>query len=266
MGQDTASHDSGLGLLGVEAAAFSSRGPDTSQTDWSMIFRAADGAGPGASDALERMARRYWPAIFAFVRSSGRDVHEAADLTQGFVCDVVLMRRLLALADPKRGRFRTFLLSALKNYLRDEHRRSVRLKRSAGGQPPLPLDHVTLATTAVDPAQSPEHAFSSQWGVTMLTQVLERVREECARDGLATHWSLFEERILRPALFGHPAAPYHDLVARHALEGRAQAANMVVTVKRRVGRALIEEVRGTLEHPRELQEELRDLLEALELP
>ena len=77
---------------------------------------------------MERLVRRYWSAIFAYIRRSGRDVHEAADLTQGFVCDILISRRLCDSADPNRGRFRTLLLRAIQNYLRERHRREQRAR------------------------------------------------------------------------------------------------------------------------------------------
>jgi hypothetical protein len=76
----------------------------SSHTNWALIFDAARGDDLPATTALEILARRYWPALYAFIRSSGKDVHEAADLTQGFVCDVMLSRNLFYHADPGSGR------------------------------------------------------------------------------------------------------------------------------------------------------------------
>ena len=268
---DKAADDSGVALLnpggGQISFASSSGLCGASQTDWGMIVRAA-AADPAsesdAADALERVARRYWPAIYAFIRSSGRDIHEAADLTQGFVCDVLLVRNLLASADPRRGRFRTLLLSAVKNYLRDQHRRARRLKRSVKGAKPLRLDQVDLEQAAIDTTEPPEKAFSSLWGATLIAHVLEQVRSRCVQDGLGTHWKVFEERIVMPIMFGHGPASYADLVSRYGLKDASQAANLVITIKRRVVRTLVQEVRRTVQEPHQVTEELRDLLQELE--
>ena len=94
-----------------------------SHTDWSMIANASQQDEEVAALALEQMVKRYWPAVYAYIRKTGRSVHEASDLTQGFICDVMIARRLAASADSERGRFRTLLLCSLKNYLVQEHRR-----------------------------------------------------------------------------------------------------------------------------------------------
>ena len=105
----------------------------SSHTDWSMIADAAQVDEKAAAAALDQLVRRYWSAVYAYIRKCGSSVHEAADLTQGFVCDVMIARRLCAAADPDRGRFRTLLLSSLRNYLQQEHRRELRVRSSQGG-------------------------------------------------------------------------------------------------------------------------------------
>lgn len=255
--------DSGLNLLGLDAERAARSAAGASQTDWAVIFEAASGE-EGAAEALTRLAHRYWPAIYAYIRASGRDTHEAADLTQGFVCDVILQRGLLAAADPARGRFRTLLMTSLKNYLREQHRRSRRLKRSDKGSPPLQLDPDDLARAAVDPASNPEEAFSAEWSRTLISQVLDQVRAECEAAGQMTHWQVFEERVARPMLTGQGPTEYEDLIRRLKLRDASQAANLVITVKRRVVRGLIEEVRHTVQHPDQIQEELQELMRSLE--
>jgi RNA polymerase sigma-70 factor (ECF subfamily) len=230
-----------------------------------MIMTAADAASPRAPQALERVARRYWPAIFAFARSQGRNAHDAADITQGFLCDVLLARGLLASADPHRGRFRALLLRAIQNYMRDQHRRAQRRKRSLPGAAPLHLDRAELDRAAVDPHATPERAFSAQWGATLLRHVVEHVHQECVRDGLELHWQVFERRVLKPALFGTERVEYAALADQLGLDGPAQAANMVVTVKRRLARAVLGEVARTVHDPADAEQELRDLLRDLEV-
>ncbi len=235
---------------------------EASQTDWSMILRAA-GTDEPAGDALEQVARRYWPAIFAFFRASGRDIHEAADLTQGFLCDVVLQRQLLGRADPERGRFRSLLLVSLKNYLAEQFRRAARRKRS-DGNPLVRLDPDMLAAAAVDTAPPPDRAFSRQWGKMLIHQVLETVRNECRKDGLELHWTVFEERVAKPMLLGTAPLAYAELVERMGLNDVSQAANMLVTIKRRVARALVEEIRRTVHDEDAVEQEMGELLHDME--
>jgi RNA polymerase sigma-70 factor (ECF subfamily) len=230
-----------------------------------LIFDAARGGDLPATTALEQLVRRYWPAMFAFIRRSGRDVHEAADLTQGFVCDVILSRNLFNHADPKRGRFRALLMSALQNYLRETHRHDTRAKRSAGSRP-LQIDESELASAETHASLSPEQAFSAQWNATLIRQVLDRVRRDCLKAGLEPHWNIFEARVVRPMLLNEPRVPYPRLVDRLDLQDSGQAANMMVTVKRRFVQALVEEVSFTVSDPVQVEEEIRALLREVESP
>jgi RNA polymerase sigma-70 factor (ECF subfamily) len=235
----------------------------SSHTNWALIFDAARGGDLPATTALEQLVRRYWPAVYAYIRRSGRDVHEAADLTQGFVCDVILSRNLFNHADPKRGRFRSLLMTALQNYLREKHRHETRAKRTNGSRP-LQFDESELAAAEAGSTLSPEQAFCAQWNATLIRQVLDRVRRDCLKAGLEPHWSIFEARVVRPMLFNEPRVPYPRLVDRLDLQDSGQAANMMVTVKRRFVQALVDEVSFTVADPMQVEEELRALLRDVE--
>jgi len=237
----------------------------TWQTDWSMIFRAVHGEEEPAAEAWDQLARRYWPAIYAYIRSSGRDIHGASDLTQAFVCDVMVRRQLLESADPARGRFRTLLMKAVKNYLVEQHRYATRRKRMPKDGRLLELDREGAALPLPTNA-TPEAAFSAQWAATLVRRVLEQVGAECREQNLGTHWSVFEARVVRPMLLGEAPTAYAVLVRRLGLKDAAQASNMMVTVKRRFARALFEAVSGTVGSPDEVDDELRALLRALERP
>ncbi|MCP3905379.1 MAG: sigma-70 family RNA polymerase sigma factor [Planctomycetes bacterium] len=243
-----------------------------SQTDWSMIFEAAGSEGAEAQEAWDQLSRRYWPAIYAYIRSTGRDVEDAADLTQGFVCDVLLGRRLFAVADPRRGRFRTLLLTALKNYLTERHRYDTRKKRSprgdssANGDGPklLELDRESPSVVARSHSPTPDAAFDTQWAVALVHRILDGVRAECVREELAAHWTVFERRVVRPMLTGEPPIDYSVLVDRLDLKDAAQAANMMITVKRRFARAMYAEIGRTVKDPDEIEEEISSLMRALQ--
>lgn len=238
----------------------------TWQTDWSMIFRAVHGDEEPAAEAWDQLARRYWPAIYAYIRSSGRDIHEASDLTQAFVCDVMVRRQLLEAADPARGRFRTLLMTALKNYLVEQHRFATRRKRMPKDGRLLELDREGAPALELPTGATPEAAFSAQWGATLVRRVLGQVCAECRQQDLGAHWSVFEARVVRPMLLGDAPTAYGILVRRLGLKDAAQASNMMVTVKRRFARALFEAVSGTVGSPDEVDDELRALRRALERP
>lgn len=236
----------------------------SSRTDWSLVERAGCDDSGDAAPALDRLMRRYWPAVYAYVRSTGRDVHEAADLTQGFVCDVLMTRRLCAAADPQRGRFRSLLLTSVKTYLRERHRAEHRQCRDTDRTISLRLDEPERAAIDRAPRRSPESAFSYEYAATLIRRVLEQVREECHRDELAPHWTVFEERIVRPMLFGETPSEYEVLVERLGLRDASQAANMMVTIKRRFAAALCKEVAQTVDDPADVRQELQEILMDLE--
>jgi RNA polymerase sigma-70 factor (ECF subfamily) len=229
-----------------------------SQTDWSMIGRLAGDDQAGASEALDRLLRRYWPAVYSYIRRSGRDVHEAADLTQSFVSDVLIRRGLLQGADRAKGRFRNLLLESLRNYLREAHRTHTRRKRAPKGGVVLGLDISRAAPE--DGEQSPEGAFDAAWFRTMVQSVFQSVREQCLRDGLHVHWSVFEARIVQPALHGAKPIPFDSIAAALGLGGASHACNLLITVRRRFAKALRAEIASTLDDPARVDDELAELL------
>jgi RNA polymerase sigma-70 factor (ECF subfamily) len=231
-----------------------------------MIADAAQHDEAAVADAMERLVRRYWSAIYAYIRRSGRDVHEAADLTQGFVCDILISRRLCSYADPNRGRFRTLLLRAIQNYLRERHRRERRAHLSGDSMKPLPLGDADWALADAGSHDTPEEAFSYHWSAILVRQVLSTVRAGCEEDGLDTHWTVFEHRVVRPMLFNEEPAEYAVLVERLNLKDESQAANMMITVKRRFVRALFFEIGQTVSDPMQVEDELHELLRDLERP
>jgi DNA-directed RNA polymerase specialized sigma24 family protein len=238
------------------------------QTDWSMIRCATDAEGSKAGqadDALEQLARRYWPAIYAYIRTAGHDVHVAADITQSFICDVVLKRRLFHVADPKRGRFRSLLLNSLRNYIAEYHRRAgMRQQRREQAADPTALDRAMDAERSGQFDGPPETAFGVQWTAILIQDVIRTAREQCLRDGLEPHWTVFEHRVLRPIMHGCRPAPYDTLIERLGIADAAQAMNMMVTVKRRFSRALYRAVRETVDDPIHVDGELHALIHDLE--
>ncbi len=97
-----------------------------------------------------------------------------------------------------------------------------------------------------------------------MRHVLTRVQSECLADGLNTHWTVFEHRVVRPMLFGEPTTDYATLVERLNLKDEAQAANLMITVKRRFARAMYEEIGRTVRDLQDTDDELHELLRDLE--
>ena len=169
------------------------------QTNWELIRDAASGSTTSRA-SLDAVSRRAWPAIFAFIRASGRSSDEASELTQGFIADVFLSRHLLEKADPGRGRFRTLLIGAVRNYLNDMHRRRTAQSRMPEGGVAA-ID--ALTAKGLEPAEheghSPERAFNTRYVATLIRAAAERLQKELAANGDEASWEIFRMRVLHAA-------------------------------------------------------------------
>ncbi|MEY3022043.1 MAG: hypothetical protein RIS86_1241 [Planctomycetota bacterium] len=231
--------------------------PALTQTNWDLIRDAASGS-DSSRRSLDEVARRVWPAVFAFIRASGRPADEAADLTQGFLADVFLSRRLLEKADASRGRFRTLLLGSVRNYLADAHRRrTARSRRPEQGVVTLdsepaqkrpPVDHGTA---------SPERVFHTRYVATLIRGASERLQQELLAKGDEASWEIFRLRVLQAAFAGD-APGYDEIAPRFGLDKGTCAARLLTT-KRRFAAILMEALRATVDDPAELKSEIDEL-------
>jgi RNA polymerase sigma-70 factor (ECF subfamily) len=215
-------------------------------------------------EELARLLAVYWSPVYAFLRRRGHGPHEASDLTQGFLADVVLERDLICRADPERGRFRSFLLAALKNFVIDEHRRKA---GRDGGRPIafVPDDPAVLEAAEPSEADDPIWAFDRQWATTVLGIVLERLQEACHKEGLGPHWTVFEGRVLGPIRHGCEPVPVEDLIRSVGARDRDEIYSMQNSVKRRFKTVLREVVAETVDDQTELDTELAELRGLLSL-
>lgn len=222
-------------------------------TSWTLIVRAR------ASRAdLQELLSVYWSPVYAYLRRSGHDPHDAADLTQGFLSEVVLDRGFVERADPSRGRFRSFLLSALSKFVIDEHRREFGRE---GKRPKMliPSDPEALAQAEPNILADPAQAFERQWAATVLDIALQRLEEACHRDGLAPHWQVFEARVVHPALSGAEPASIDSLVTSFDARGPEEVSSMLHTVKRKFRQVLRDAVAETVDDTADLELELGEL-------
>jgi RNA polymerase sigma-70 factor (ECF subfamily) len=176
--------------------------PSMTQTNWELIRDAASGSAT-ARASLDAVMKRAWPAVYAYIRASGRRSEEATELTQAFICDVMLARRLLEKADQGRGRFRTLLLGAVRNYLADVHRRQTAQSRAprtglvaidAGDEGSGAL--VGEASSGQE-STSPERAFHARYVAGLIRSASERLQRELEADGDAASWEIFRLRVLQ---------------------------------------------------------------------
>ncbi len=228
-------------------------------THWSLIEGVQKKQDPDRA-LIGLLLQRYWKPVYCYIRRKGHANEEAKDLTQGFFHEVVLNRQLVQRADPSKGRFRTFLLHSIKQYLIDQARR-----RSTGRAIPkdrlVSLDiHDPPALPQIISELTPEDCFIYAWKSAVLDRVLTEVREGCIADGLETHWCVFHDRVLGPILDEREPPAIMDVCRQHGIASESTASNMMVTVKRRFQSILRKQLRATVLCDEDADEELQDML------
>ena len=227
-----------------------------------LIEAARADAGPHAHEALSILCKAYWYPIYAYVRRLGHACDEAEDLTQGFFARV-LERHYLHDFDHGRGRFRSFLLAALKHFIANERDAARALKRG-GGRLPLPLDELLDADRrySLEPRNdlTPERIFTRQWALTVLARVQDHLRDEASRQGRDVQF----ERLKGLIVGDDPGVGYRTLAQElNTTEGALKVA--VHRLRRRFRELLRAEIAQTVADPREVGDELRDLFAAIRL-
>jgi RNA polymerase sigma factor (sigma-70 family) len=224
------------------------------QTHWSVVLSAAGRQNPGqAAESLERLCAIYWRPLYAYIRRQGESPHDAQDLTQEFFLRL-LKKDYLKSVDQGKGRFRSFLLAAMKHFLSNE-RDKARAQKRGGGQSPLPLDFTGEEThLSFQPADNitPEILFERRWATTLLQQALARLRQEYTVQGKE---SLFEK--LKTTLTeGSSSVAYSTLAA--SLNLSEAAVKMAVhRLRQRYRECLRAEIAQTVATTDEIEDELR---------
>lgn len=228
-------------------------------THWSVVLAAQSPHLPESREALQNLCRCYWYPLYAYVRRRGHPAHEAQDLTQEFFA-TLLEKNYLQSADRERGRFRTFLLTAVSRFLSKQHDRSHAAKRG-GGKKPWSIDFAAGEERYHhEPADTwtAERLFERRWALTVLESVLARLAERYATEGKA---ELFER--LRDYITSDAAgASYADTASSLGMtEGAVKVA--VHRLRRRYRDILRQEIAATVGSPDEVDDELNRLFEAL---
>jgi DNA-directed RNA polymerase specialized sigma24 family protein len=228
-------------------------------TRWTVVLAAAgDDATPSQShEALSELCRIYWRPVYLFLRRDGHAPADAQDLTQGFFADFIITR-FYARADREKGRFRSFLLGALKHFVSDSRARELAQKRG-GGTIREPLDEAAIMEAENQVARISQwdthQVYDRAWAEALLRQGLSRLGEECALAGKST---LFEALKSHLSPGGADALSYSQLslrLGRSAVTLRKD----VERLRNRYGQILRDEVRGTVVDPAGVDDELRYL-------
>ena len=228
-------------------------------TRWSLVVRVKHQDYPSeARRALEELCRIYWYPLYAFVRRQGCNAHDAQDLTQEFFRQLI-EKQWLGSVERGRGRFRSFLLVAIRHFLANEWDRA-RAQKRGGGAEIIALDALTAEQRyALEPADAvtPEKLFERRWALEILNQSLQRLRGEFEASGRGR---IFEE--LKPTLTGDAGASYAEIGERlHASESAVKAA--AHRLRQRYREVIRAEIAETVEDPTEIDDELEFLFAAL---
>jgi len=228
-------------------------------THWSVIVSAGSEASPESARALAELCRSYWYPLYAYVRRKGYSVADAQDLTQEFFARF-LEKNYLGSVDRRKGKFRSFLLASLENFLAKEWTRAHRLKRG-GGQTIIAWDGCDPEERyRLEPADhaTAEKIYERRWALTVLENAMAALEADYKNAGKQ---ALFLE--LRPFISGDDAdVSYPDLAGRFGMtEGAVRVA--VHRLRERYGQSVRAEITRIVQRPDEIEEELQHLFAAL---
>jgi RNA polymerase sigma-70 factor (ECF subfamily) len=228
-------------------------------TRWSLVAAAGVSGSADAGQALEQLCLAYWQPLYWHVRRLGHQPAAAQDLTQAFIVHV-LEKRLIAAADRQRGKFRTFLLTALRNFLANDYERQRAAKRGGGRVFSMDFQSAEEAFRLEPSHQTtPERAFERQWAVAVLEEAFAALEREQRAAGKG---ALFDA--LSPCLTAGDDAPrYAELAARLGLT-IAAVKKAVSRLRGHYARAIREEVARTISDDDDLNEEIQSLFRAVQ--
>lgn len=227
-------------------------------THWTVVRDAGDPDSPGYRAALATLCESYWYPLYAYLRRYGCNPHEAEDLTQGFFARM-LDKDDFRLADRERGKFRSFLMASLRNFVANERKHAKRLKRG-GGATPVPIDvrdaEQHYAQEAVD-GVTPENLFERSWALNVLEQAMDRLQDE---------WERTEKKAQFDALKGYLTPGKEATTYREIAESLGMTEGAVKVAVHRLRRAYRAQLRAviaeTVSTEDDIEEEIRDLFGA----
>jgi RNA polymerase sigma-70 factor (ECF subfamily) len=242
-------------LAGIGSSA-QNGGVAFTTTHWSVVLE-AQGNSPAAREALEKLCRTYWRPVYSFVTRQGAGPDEAEDLTQGFFA-LLLERRDLNAVRREKGRLRSYLLTSLKHFLASEHRRAMTAKRGKGQQL-IALEELS-ATVEMEPADplSADRLYERRWALTLMEQVLQRLKEEYCTAGNA---ALFDS--LKQLLPDEPGAQSRADIAMQLGMTDNALRQAFHRFRHRYQVLLREEIAHTVAIASDIEDELRHLISIL---
>jgi RNA polymerase sigma-70 factor (ECF subfamily) len=228
-------------------------------THWSVVQRAGDSRSPDSAAALEKLCTAYWYPLYAYVRGSGHGPEESRDLTQEFFARL-LEKKWISDADPQRGRFRSFLLVALKRFLANEWHHAQASKRGGNCQC-IAMDGLEAEERfRLEPRDNatPDVLFERSWATTLIASVQSRLGAEMAAAGEVERFNALE-----PTLAGEQTElGYRELAGRFGVSENT-VKSWVLRLRHRFRALLLEEISHTLADGEDPETELPELFAAL---
>ena len=226
-------------------------------TQWSIVRAVSNENAEAADSALQELCQTYWYPLYTFVRRQGNDASAAADLTQAFFADL-LQREDLKKVDPSLGKFRSFLLTALKHFMLNQWDKAKAQKRG-GGKSPLSLDFGEANNRyQLEPshAQTPELIFQRQWAKTLLERVTKKLRSEFAAKGKAHQFDK-----LQAFLGGKNSEETLGQAAAQLSMSEVAVKVAVHRMRQRFGEILRSEIANTVSSEEEIDTEIQQLFD-----
>ncbi len=228
-------------------------------TLWTVVLAAKYPSSPDRREALQKLIETYWKPVYLFIRRRGNDREASKDLAQGFFA-ALLERQFLQYVQRDRGKFRTFLLTALEHFMADEHDRAQALKRG-GGRSAFSLDFASAeGEVGSEPAapDSLDRGFRRDWALKVMSQALQAVKREFAESGRAQEF----EALRLHLSFAAKEAPSYAEVASALGVGEGDVRNRIHRTRARYREAILGVIRSYTETDDDAREELRDLMAA----
>lgn len=232
-------------------------------TQWTEILNAGQLSSARKKEFLDVFVRKYWRPVYCFLRKKDFPNEKAKDLTQGFIQDIVLDRSLIEKADKSRGRFRTFILTALTNYIADVHKKETAKKRHPGeGVYEFEISSIPDKIGSSS-EMTPDDVYNYVWAVEVLDDVMDTVKNWFYTSGKRSHWDIFHARIVEPIISNKKPPSIERLCERYKIASAAQASNMISYVKKYFHTAMYDYLGRMVEDRSDIEMEYNDIFKIL---
>jgi RNA polymerase sigma-70 factor (ECF subfamily) len=223
-------------------------------TRWTFILDAQEDT-QARQDAMRQILGAYWRPLYLYARRLGRDLTAAEDAVQGFLAHL-LDQDVIAKLDRNRGRLRSYMKSAFRNYLGRQAEKAAALRRGGAFQA-VPLDFDFAENSLMDAPEQPDAAFDREWALQVMAQGLRRLEQEYREGGRAGPFEVVEQ------LFRFGELPPLQQVAEEHGMTVSQTKSFLSRARKRYREILLEEVAGTVVSPEDVDAELDELISAL---